>query len=387
MKKLFMVFTIFLFSYSCLRGDDPVRVGKNYINVFQQGFVLESLSGYGFSSTAYSPVFNVGSGNPASISVFNQFSAGFSHQVNTKIKSFGIPGASIQRVNNLIPQSVGLVYPMQNFRFGAGYSQKYSAEIRLEDIPVTTVQNPDGTGEYYTAIFENAIHSISTLGSYQLNNLLSQADQLSIGVQLNMNLLRNRESIWRTKAELKDEAVNWKFGLGYTYHHQSIEKLQFGIAYESKINFSGYYEYNRTLSIPPNATEPVQIPSTLTYPANMKFRFLFEPTSKVGIYNDFIYNFWDDIHPNNKNKLDLSGGIILDASDLISISLGYYKLESYANDINGNAINTNDAVYISAGLILGYKLLDIHLVVADSHLFSEFRRKQTIGKVGVGFNL
>jgi hypothetical protein len=376
---------LFFLPNSSLIGDDPQRAGTipNYVNVFQQGFVLESLSGYGFSSATYSPIFNIGSGNPASVTDFSQFSVGFSYQANTKIDPFALSDVTFQRVNSFIPQSAGMVYPFQSFRIGAGFSQKYSAELRIEDIPIRTIQYPEGTGEYTTSISKNSIYSMSALASYQFASLIANEDQLSLGIQTNMNLLRSRASIYNSTIKLSDQEINWKFGFRYAYHHQSVEKLQFGLTYEGKINFSGYYEYNPEPILPLGA---VPNPAILTYPAKLNFGFLLESNSTFGIYNDFIYNFWEDMYPYNKNKLDLAGGVAVGANDGLLVSVGYYLFESYANNETESEI-IGDTFFISGGLVLRYKLIDFHLVFADSHLYSPKGSRQTIGKLGVGLNL
>jgi hypothetical protein len=183
--------------------------------------------------------------------------------------------------------------------------------------------------------------------------------------------------------------VNFKAGLGYTYYHSAIDKLQLGMVYESKINFSAYPNY-----FVPSAVMPIrffgliQVPLVLTCPTKIKFGFLFKPISKLSLYNDFTYNFWNEIYPTNNNKLDLSGGFMLNASDVITVSLGYYKYEAFSmSGLTGSENDENDAVLISSSFILRYRQFDIHMVVADSHLFSGERSKQTIGKMGIGFNL
>jgi hypothetical protein len=383
MRKLLLASAISLFYYSYLQGDDSAKLANNIV-VFQQGFVIESLSGYGFSSSATFPIYNLGSGNPAMISNFSRPSLGVSYQYNTQLDSFSLGEATFQRANNLIPQSAGFVYPIQNLGLGAGFSQKYSSELGSE-FRVVDPQDPSGTGEYITAISKKTIFSFSTLASYQFINLLSKADLLSVGVQVNINLLRVRQSISDLTDKLNDEAVNWKFGLGYTYRNKSIEKFQFGIAYESKINFSDYYQSNRELITPPTSPEFVPIPAILTYPARLKLGFMLEPISTFDIYNDFTYNFWEDMMPYYKNRMDMSGGIVVRASSEISISMGYYLFESYLADEFLSDLN-GDAVFISGGLILKYGQLDLHFVLADSHLFSGERSKQTIGKMGFAFN-
>jgi long-subunit fatty acid transport protein len=244
-------------------------------------------------------------------------------------------------------------------------------------------QNPAGYVEYHDAVKKNAIFSVSMLASHQFINLLSKGDGLSVGLQMNINSLRIMESVFDLRTKLNDEAVNWKFGLGYTYHNQSIEKLQFGITYESKINFSGYYEDNGALIAPPGA---VKVPSLLTYPAKLNLGFLLESTSVLSIYNDFAYNFWEDMNSFHKNKLDVSGGIVLRAISDISVSIGYYLSESYVSDELVSPVHS-DEVFISGGLILTYGQADVHLVLADSHFFSGENSKQTIGKMGIGLSL
>jgi hypothetical protein len=64
MGKLFLILAICMFGQSFLFADDEPRYATNIV-VFQQGFVIESLSGYGFPSSTSFPIYNIGSGNPA----------------------------------------------------------------------------------------------------------------------------------------------------------------------------------------------------------------------------------------------------------------------------------------------------------------------------------
>lgn len=382
MGRPFLILAICMFGQSSLFADDEPRYATNIL-VFQQGFVIESLSGYGFPSSTTFPIYNIGSGNPAMMSNFSRPSLGVSYQYNTQIDSFALGLATFQRTNNLIPQSAGFVYTVHNFGLGVGFSQKYSEELEFEDIVVVDPQNPAGYGEYTTAVLKKAILSFSTMVSYQFINLLSKGEGLSFGVEMNINLLRIRQSISDFSGKLNDKAVNWKFGLGYTHENQSIEKIQFGLTYESTIDFSGRYEFNRPLFVTPGA---VQVPALLTYPARLKLGFMLEPISTFDIYNDFTYTFWEDMSPYYKNRLDISGGIALRAISDISISLGYYLFESYVADEFASDFD-RDAVFISGGLVLKYGRFDVHLVLADSHFFSGENSKQMIGKMGVGLKL
>lgn len=367
------------------------------IPTIHQGFILESLNGYGFNQSTYSPIFNIASGNPASITDYQNFTLGLSYQFDSAIDSAFL-NFKHQRINNNIPQSGGIVYSRNNLSFGIGYSQKYSSDLTI-DIPITTVANPDGTGEFYKVSIKNSVKCLSPIIAYRWDNIISNNDRISIGFQTNLNFLQSKHSVLSTTGKLNDEKINLKFGIRYECQNRFNQEWIFGFTFENLIKFSGHYEFEPDFIIMGPDTsiignnQSIRALAEFTqaetdYPSKLTFGYLFKPSSKVGIFGDFIYNYWKDITQKNENRVDISGGFFFGATRIISFSLSFLKSEAYSyNGLIDEVDNSFDAVFLATGLIFHYSKFDIHLVLANNDWFSEFRRKQTIGKMGIGFNL
>lgn len=392
MKLLILSNLILLLVFANLFAGDPDRIDpRNQIFLYNQGFVLESLSGYGVSSSTRLPIFNISTGNPASMSSFKTFEIGFSNQFDSKVESFPIDDASFERINNLVPQSAGLIYPFQDFRIGAGFSQKYSAEILFNEIEITTVNDPQGTGETFSPTFKNAIHTASALASYQIPNLLSPTDQLSVGFQFNLNFLDADESIARTTAKLNANHANWKFGFSYSGGIERTETFRLGLHFETGVKISGNVEFEGPglLTSDPDSSmlgnnERItanleSYPRYAEIPPQLVFGFLVSLSSKFLLLGDLGYSWWSNLGEPYQNKLDFSNSLLFKASQNIGFSIGLAFLQGFVGD--------SDAVYLSAGMIGRLNKFELHLALANSHLSSAEYSRQTVGKLGFGFRL
>jgi len=394
MKPIVLTSLLVLFVCTNLSAGDPDRIDpRNQIFLYNQGFVLESLSGYGVSSSTRLPIFNISTGNPATLSALNTFAVGFSSQFDSKVESFPIDDASFQRINNLVPQSVGLVYPYQDFRVGAGFSQKYSAEILFNEIEMTTVNDPQGTGEIFSPTSKNVIHTASALASYQILNLLSPTDQLSVGFQFNLNFLDADESISRTTVKLNANQANWKFGFSYSGigSIERTETFRLGLYFETAVKISGNVEFEGPglLTSDPDSSmlgnnERItanleSYPRDAEIPPRIVFGFLVSLSSKFALFGDLGYTWWSNLGEPYQNKLDFSNSLLFKVSEHIGFSIGLAFLQGFVGE--------SDAVYLSAGMIGHLNKFELHLALADSHLSSAEYRRQTIGKLGFGFRL
>ena len=393
MRAFFLIFAICILHYSYMLGQGPSRVGTNQLILFQQGFVLESLSGFGFSNAAKSSVYNIGSANPALLSDFVKPSIEISYQYNTQIDSFILNDMTFQRVNNFVPQAGGVVYPINDFRIGGAFSQKYSGEMRIEDIPITTPQDPDGTGEYFSYSRENSIYSVSAIAAYQFGNLFYQRDRLSIGLQFNLNYLVFRESLYRLLAKMNASATNWKVGLTYGAGEGFLERFRIGIYMETRAHFSDFLQYDDGLLIHDlnpgnnqiiNGIVPQEFEWTTVVPMRFGLGYLIRVSSKFEIGSDFIHTWWEDMGNGYSNGLDFSHSLMYTFSEKNLMSLGFF----YSQDNNESPYSpAANAVFLSTGLVYRVGKLEVHLAVADSHIFSGKLARQTVGKMGVGFNL
>jgi len=185
-----------IIGFFCLLVINLQAQYKNTVVFLPQGYVLESLNGYGFSHGVISTISNISSGNPASLSDFQRLSLGVSGQYDTKINTAWIAGIGYQRVENKRPQSAGFVLPHKNFRLGFGISQKYSTALDFGEVEITTVEEPEGTGETFNVTHNTFVQSKSALIAYSLQNVFSN-EKISVAVQYNINTMCYEASFWK----------------------------------------------------------------------------------------------------------------------------------------------------------------------------------------------
>ncbi len=122
-------------------ADDEDRIGTEK-PVFLQSITIESQNATGFSNMLTSVAAEIGSGNPAGLDNFSSFAAGFNYYFQSEADYYA--DIKIYRAKAWLPSSVGFVYPLENWRFGLSYRQKYSNYTDYGKIQITTIENPDG---------------------------------------------------------------------------------------------------------------------------------------------------------------------------------------------------------------------------------------------------
>lgn len=84
-----------------------------------QGFDIRLLNSKG-TSAIVNDVANLGQMNPAALTNFENHSIGFSYQYSSDITEGWINNSKVSRQNDLIPQSAGAIYKLDNLSFGVG---------------------------------------------------------------------------------------------------------------------------------------------------------------------------------------------------------------------------------------------------------------------------
>ena len=188
--KIFLIPLAIIFFCS---NNFPQVPSNNNIFLFPQGNPIGELSSFG-TSGLLNNVSNIGSINPAALSNFAKPSFGFSYQLETKLSKAWIADIGYKRDLSLLPQSVGFLYPYKNFRFGLSFCQAYNGIMDIGPIPVTTPQNPDGTGEFMSFHDKIILYDYSVLLSYSFKNIVNEWD-LSIGGRFNIEHMTENANI------------------------------------------------------------------------------------------------------------------------------------------------------------------------------------------------
>ncbi len=344
------------------------------------------------TSAIYNDVSNISSMNPASIYKLKNLSLGFSYQFQTIIDTAWVAGIGTSRVQNYIPQSLGGVIHYENFSFGIGFNQKYNGSLDFGPIEVTTVSNPDGTGEFYTPVFENTLQNYIISTAYLFEGILSESSSLAFGFNYILNRLYSYESIAEISAKANAFGSNFELGVYYEINFNEEQYLGIGSSYTFSTEVSDKLEYENTRTLIPGDSTFYQIATpdfylSLTVPSEFSFDINFKPVKQLNLLGRINTIFWTSASENIRNQIEISTSAAYSFNPSLEASLGvYYTSKQYIDDF----FNINDdlyAIYLTTGASFQLNIFNIDLALADSHLFSGELWKQTIGKIGFGIQL
>lgn len=354
------------------------------IPLLPQGYSINLLNGYG-NSALYNDVANITSINPAALQNFNQTAFGLSYQGELKIKNSWGANIGSERINKLTPQSIGFVYAFENAKIGLSMYQKYNRTLLFDKIEKTTEENPDGIGEFFIPEYKTYINNYSISAAYTFDNIFSEAS-LSLGFRIGLNYLQHYEKLNILILDESLSSTDFTIGLVYSTVKSNDKYLKLGLLYESELEFNKLANYNFTESRPINDyLQNIKMNITAQLPASLRFDIDLSTIDNIKLLGSISNIFWSNIDDNIKNQIELSGSALYTSNESIVPSVGFlYSDRNYkSDDFNFNK-NLN-ALFLTAGVVLKYQNLNLHLVVADSHLFSGEWRRQTIFKSNLSY--
>lgn len=390
MKKLVWVFFLVISSNAFAQ----ISNGFNTF-LFPQGYGLKLLNSSG-NSSIFNDVSNVGFMNPASLSNFKNYAAGFSYQANTSIKEAYAADFGMKRVYNFYPQSFGAVGMYQGFTFGLGFGQKYNGTKEIGPIQISTVQEPDGTGEFFNIVEENSIQSYSVSTAYSFQEILESDFNFSFGLKYSLNRFHQYENIWDTEINSTGYYSSFALGLTSKFILDEQRELQIGVSYESANRFKADMEYENSLN--PILYDPdpngnpnnyAVINSTLLYtsPSELNFDLALDANEELRLFSNLNINFWEKANSNMDTQIAYAFSVCYKANEVLLTSVGFYYTDNrYENnyyDLDGKFYS----VFFTGGLKINIDKFNIDFALADSHLLSGDYTKQTIGKLAIGINL
>ncbi len=393
---LFLLLHFVVISSSLTLAQTNTRDGSTVVSFLPQGYGIKLLNSSGTSSIV-NDVSNLGFMNPASISEFENYSLGFSYQFNTSIDEAWIADFGTSRVYNFYPQSAGGIVKWNDFTFGLGFGQKYNGTLDMDPIPITTVQQPDGTGEFFEVKQESMIHSYSITTSYSFKELLQTSNDLTLGFRYSLNYLDRYDEIWDITGSAIDYSSNIAAGLYYKINFDDQRQLIIGASYESKTYFDAKYEIDNgaILLYDPEDTNHVLIPAEQsdsyllhTLPDELRIDLAFDAASDLKLLANLTSILWETETNFLKDQIEFSFSAVYKINEMFTPSLGFYITDCEYTDYFYSRLNAGlDALFITAGLKFNYNNFSADLAIADSHLFSGDYRKQTICKLSLGINL
>lgn len=386
-KFIFCVL-IFLTSNLYSQLSQPVR-----LIYLPHGHSMQRLSGGGNLVASQSSPTMITSVNPAAISAINGFAAGISFQLNSSISKAWLADIGYKQSYPFYPQSFGLAYGWNDFTLGIGAHQIYNGTIDYGELTLTVIDDNQTGFKEITKIYpqrREIVITNSAVFSYNFKNLLPLPGNLSFGIRYHWNVLHSRFEIENTidfsdlllqlaEWEATISAANYAIGLCYSLETSALKVVEAGFFYESPIDFEQYVNLNSD-----SKRFFASIPAKL------------HAGGRMGLHNgltvsaNFSYYLWEFIHNTDElNQMEWVGNVSYAINRNLITTLGTL-ISDRQYDVDYDYFNMNQSLfvtYLTMGLLYQYQNYVFDFSLADSHLFSDDWRKQTILKLGIGYNI
>lgn len=362
-----------------------------------------------FDSKGYNPLFpesvtNLADQNPAALSDFKSMQTGISWRFFSKLetdnqeKEFG-------QTQPFIPASAGFVYPVNSFVFALGYVQKFNFALVSEKMPVTNIDFPDGTGEFFTWEEKTIHHFFSLSGAWKIENILFSSDQFSAGVHLGYNQLHFYRRIWTTSAESFPKGLSWATGMQYLINFENEYKIKSGLFFEkgSKINATYKYgsvqdlvgEYNDDTSNTNGIIQAILTsnswPMIADFPDRLHAGFEISTPENFSFSLKGSYVWMDQTWTSFKNQLNVAGNVGIPITENLRVTGGFYsdtQNDNYSEfyyEIFKVKSSGYRSLFLTTGVNFVWQNFTIDLALADNHFSSGEYRTQTHFKAGVNY--
>lgn len=361
---------------------------------FQHGLVLENLSSLGFVQNSNYAIENISSSNPASLANFDSTLIGMSYQYVSTQNPGWLAEINNKRAYPFLPQSLGAVYPINNFRIGIGISQRFNTLLDFGKIPITTVENPYGTGQSFSPKFETLIIGFSNLYSYSFPSLLHKNDLLSIGLQLNLDRMDYYSKLVNIEGKAGGFKTSFSVGLHYKFEKRLHPGMfEIGFFYEKGSFFKEELKTSNNINLVRVSEDTLHqnnyylVQSSMDViaktPDKLNYGFIYSPESLLHFSLNSRTVYWNKGNPNWKNCSEFSCSVIFDYSKTARFSFGLLSSNPQITDNGSYSQETNEnmkAIYVTVGLHIERYRFIYDLSLADSHNYSGAWRKHTILK-------
>jgi hypothetical protein len=397
MKNLFIIISFGSIFYLELNVKTQIKT-ETPVLWLTQGYIFESLNSRGFTSSISNNIANITCSNPASLLDYNKLKIGASLQFDSEIKPAWILNISHKRDDDIFIQSLGVVYPVDNYRIGAGLSQRFNSIMDLGEVEVTTIDNPEGTGERFSAIEKTNIIAYSGLFGTSFQNLLLNNDQIDLGLQLNYNTFSLEEKIYHARAYANSSSISYTVGLRYDFP----QDIKIGIFFEKGAYFKDKIKLETDNLILPldfdttysTNTTAQKINSNIYYSEKIPDKFHFGMLVNV-LYNfdlsfDLTKIYWRQLSETCRNNMDIASGIHFSPLSGITVSFGFLSTKRIYEGELILYYNVNDqmrATYFMGGVNFHFYKFEIDIAHAKTHHFSGKWRRQNITKLALGISI
>ncbi|MBI2430257.1 MAG: hypothetical protein HYV29_15950 [Ignavibacteriales bacterium] len=253
------------------------------------------------------------------------------------------------------PSFFSVAYGDERMNYGFSYFRQFSQYIQSDPIPMTTVDQPEGTGEFLQFSTDVDIQSYAGTAQYALSN------KIGIGMTVGGNYLTNRDELGRNYVTVS----GWSF-LAITGVHAKFDELTVGASVRYSSPFSSWNEETKLKLI--RVLEPTGEIITTKYFARLPIvyqvgiSYQIQPSFRISV-SDEIQD-WSFVGLQYKEISNIHIGITATVSEYLDLLLGYSEQFDAQNGVT-------DLKFFTAGITVHAELITFTAGVSDSKMFSK----------------
>ncbi len=276
------------------------------------------------------------------------------------------------------PSFVSIGLPVSDMNISVSYIHQYSQDLESSEIPITTVDHPDGTGEFIKAVTNIDMHSIVGTAQYNISDLFS------IGGSFGMNYFHSNEKI------LNSSAVGESFGmLAIIGIHKVLdEELSLGalFRYSSPMNTIHVKTNARPLTILDQTGNNSRLVGTIftpKYVARLPWTFesglKWKVSSTVDLSLSYDFQNWKFVSSTYENISSVHFGISMNLLDNVTFRAGLFTQDD-------PEITEVSQKFLTGGITFALNAVTISLGILDSRLFKGSDLNSFIGATSKQFH-
>jgi hypothetical protein len=296
--------------------------------------------------------------------------AEFGKRLNTKgLYDFDFDGQFIA------PAYVSAAKPFGNWNIGLGYMNYYDLALKNQ-YKITTIEHPEGTGEFFNSETNIHLYTFFGAGSYSFN------EHISVGLTLGLNYLNQYDKIWKSSAEGTGFGALFIFGVLFSpVNNFSIgTNLKFltDIDYEMKLNENDiFFDPDTTYQGNIVARNPEKYPYSADFPWTFEIGINYKPVPFVKLMAMLEYQDWSDVTDYIDNEVQIHLGAEISTFQSLAFRLGYFTM----NDMEIFSEEILNQQFLSFGIKWSVnKKIDLSASVMTSNLFDNEEFEEHYGE-------
>ncbi len=330
---------------------------------------MDSYHSLGFSDMLSAEPADLASSNPATVNNFTCQHVGISFSYTSKIHLSR--GISLTAPMPWLPSAVGYVFPLGNFRFALTYHRKYAQFIDYGKTELSTIEHPEGTGEFIHPTSSKTVHSVSMIIGYSFQHIFTGDDRLSFGLQTYVDYLDWKDKIGFITGTSYAFGWSGKWGLMYEMNR----RIGFGLFYEKGTDIKSRLKLDPPLH-PIGSADIYQ----LQLADKLAFGLRLRPAQNFTFGASFCGILWNWKESNPyEDQLDMSLSVIYTVPRWFDISFGLYSTRSKTKSYDSKE---KEATYLNVGLRRQFGSTSLQIELFDSSHTADTFYRHTILRLG-----